>query len=347
MRMPSTLARRQNRKFRKWPSRFLTLAVLGGALALPLATMPVSASAATNVSPRPGSIGPGLEAAPDTITATGSNACAVAAYKAGFSYTDYLDTSKGEVRSVVVAVAVCLAESSGNPNVYLCNPSLVSGDSPISCPAGTTSVDRGLWQINSAAWSQVSNTCAFNGQCNGDAAWGLISSHGTNWSAWATYNSGAWGNYLSIAQGAISGFTVQLRNPNSNECLAVDGNDVGNEGLIWQWGCGSNGWENWEVDVVSSTEPPELENPSSGKCLAVDGDDVGNEGVIWQWGCGANGWLEWQVNGSGDLNANGDADLELKNVNASECLAVDANNIGNGGAVWQYGCGANGWLEWS
>src|SRR3984957_10336960 len=119
MRMPSTLARRQNRKFRKWPSRFLALAVLGGALALPLAAMPVSASAATSVSPRPGSIGPGLEAAPDTITATGSNACAVAAYKAGFSYTDYLDTSKGEVRSVVVEDRAGLARTNRNPNAYL------------------------------------------------------------------------------------------------------------------------------------------------------------------------------------------------------------------------------------
>ena len=166
MRMPLTLARCQNRKSRRWASRFLLLAVPGAALALPLAAIPVSASADTSASPRPGSIGPGLEAAPDTITATGSNNCAVAAYKAGFSYTDYLDTSKGEVRSVVVAVAVCLAESSGDPDVYLCNPSLVSGDAPISCPAGTTSVDRGLWQINSSAWSQVSNACAFNGQCS-------------------------------------------------------------------------------------------------------------------------------------------------------------------------------------
>jgi hypothetical protein len=198
-----------------------------------------------------------------------------------------------------VAVAVCLAESSGNPNVYLCNPSLVVGDSPISCPSGTTSVDRGLWQINSAAWPQVSNACAFNGQCNGNAAWGLISSHGTNWSAWVTYNNGAWENYLSIARSAISGFTVQFRNPDSNECLAVDANDIGNEGLIWQWGCG------------------------------------------------ANGWLEWQVNGSGDLNTNGDADLELENLNAAECLAVDADDIGNGGYITQFGCGPNGWLEWS
>jgi hypothetical protein len=97
----------------------------------------------------------------------------------------------------------------------------------------------------------------------------------------------------------------------------------------------------------SSTEPPELENPSSGKCLAIDADDIGNEGLIWQWGCGANGWLEWQVNGSGDLNTNGDADLELENLNAAECLAVDADDIGNGGTIWQFGCGANGWLEWS
>jgi|HubBroStandDraft_1064217.scaffolds.fasta_scaffold05898_3 hypothetical protein len=345
--MPSTLARCQNRKFRRWASHFLLLAVLGGALALPLAAKPVSASAATSASPTQASAGPGLEAAPDTITATGSNACAVAAYKAGFSYTDYLDTAEGEIRSVVVAVAVCLAESSGNPNVYLCNPSLVTGNAPISCPSGTTSVDRGLWQINSVYWSQVSNACAFNGQCNGNAAWGLISDQGTDWSAWRTYTTGAWENYLSIAQGAISGFTVQLRNPNSNECLAVDADDIGNEGLIWQFGCGSNGWEDWEVDVVSSTAPPELENPASGECLAIDADDIGNEGTIWQWGCGGNGWLEWQVNGSGDLNTNGDADLELENLNAGKCLAVDANDIGNEGLIWQWGCGANGWLEWS
>gem|GEM_PF-1215305 len=346
MRMPWTFARCQNRKSRRWASRFLLLAVLGGALALPLAGMPVSASAATSAS-TPASVGPGLEPAPATITTADSTTCAVAAYKAGFSYTYYVDTAKGEIRSVVLAVAVCLADSGGDPTIYSCNPSGEVGNSPISCPSGTTSVDRGLWQINSYYWSQVSNACAFNGQCNANAAWGLISDQGTDWTAWSTYNNGDWEDYLSIAQGAISGFTIQLRNPNANTCLAVDASDIGNEGVIWQWGCGANGWLDWEVVVVSSTAPPELENPASGECLAIDADDIGNEGTIWQWGCGANGWLEWQVNGSGDLNTNGDADLELENLNASECMAIDANFIGNAGYIWQWGCGANGWLEWS
>jgi hypothetical protein len=74
----------------------------------------------------------------------------------------------------------------------------------------------------------------------------------------------------------------------------------------------------------------QFRNPNSNECLAVDANDIGNEGLIWQWGCGANGWLEWQVNGSGDLNTNGDADLELENLNAAECMAVDADDIGNG-----------------
>jgi hypothetical protein len=59
--------------------------------------------------------------------------CAKVAAKAGFSYTANVSTAVGNVRQIVVAVAVAMAESSRNPSATGQN----SG-----------SIDRGLWQIN-------------------------------------------------------------------------------------------------------------------------------------------------------------------------------------------------------
>ena len=62
--------------------------------------------------------------------------------------------------------------------------------------------DRGLWQIDSQAWTSISNTCAFTAKCNADGAY-LISEHGASFSPWATYTSGVYSNYLSAAQSAV------------------------------------------------------------------------------------------------------------------------------------------------
>jgi hypothetical protein len=97
----------------------------------------------------------------------------------------------GSKKHCHMAVAICLAESGGNPHA-----TNVNSDSHHS-------VDRGLWQINNYWHSEVSDTCAFSASCNAKAA-KRISSDGSNWTPWATYNGGAYKRHMSEAQAACS-----------------------------------------------------------------------------------------------------------------------------------------------
>ena len=87
----------------------------------------------------------------------------------------------------VMAVSICMAESGGNSHA-----TNVNSDSHHS-------IDRGLWQVNSYWHPEVSESCAFDAECNAKAAV-QISSNGTNWGPWSTYHNGAYKSYTSQAQ---------------------------------------------------------------------------------------------------------------------------------------------------
>ena len=111
------------------------------------------------------------------------------AYNAGF---------RGE--GLINAVAVAMAESSGNSAAYL-------QDAP-------GSVDRGLWQINSYWHPSVTNAMAYNPAQNAAAAY-QISNGGTNWNPWSTWQNGAAKANLPTATAAVtslakSGYKVGL-----------------------------------------------------------------------------------------------------------------------------------------
>lgn len=89
----------------------------------------------------------GLVAGASPASAASSDLCAQTGYDAGF---------RGD--GLVTAVAVALAESS-------CNPSAtnVQNNTP-------PSRDRGLWQINDYWHPEVDDACAYDAQCNANAA---------------------------------------------------------------------------------------------------------------------------------------------------------------------------------
>jgi hypothetical protein len=89
-----------------------------------------------------------------------------------------------------------MAESGGNPSARN-----VNSDSHHS-------VDRGLWQVNNYWHPEVSDSCAFSSGCNAKAAL-KISSGGSNWSPWATYNGGAYKSHLSAARSACGELAPQ------------------------------------------------------------------------------------------------------------------------------------------
>ena len=122
-------------------------------------------------------------AAADASSSAAADLCADVASRAGFS---------GD--RLVTAVAVGMAESSCRPDAYLSNGPTKG------CPNGST--DRGLWQINSCWHPSVSKSCAYDAQCNANAAY-RISSGGTNWKPWVAYTNGRYEDYLDDARAAV------------------------------------------------------------------------------------------------------------------------------------------------
>jgi hypothetical protein len=260
------------------------------------------------------------------VPAAAIDSCATVAYKAGFSYTANVSTSQGDVRQIVVAVAVAMAESSCNPNAVFTNPG--------GCR------DRGLWQIDDCAHPSVNDTCAFQVQCNADAAW-TISDHGTDWGPWSTFSNGAWVSHLTAARAAVSGFTVTLENQANGTCLDASKASAGNGGNVQQWTCvGSDPYQQWTVSAVDGDNPT-LRNVGAGTCLDASKANTGDGGVIQQWTCSSGDTNQrWWVMGSGDLHTDGDADASLKSSGEATCLDASNANAGNGGVIQQWGCAA-------
>jgi hypothetical protein len=292
-------------------------------------------------SARPAAAGPGARPNPESVTAAQAYTCAATAYKAGIPYYPPLHTNDGLSHPpIVVAIAVGLAESG-------CSQSASNHNGPTSgCPDGST--DRGVWQINDCYWSRVSNSCAYQAQCNANAVFGLISSHGRDWCPWSTYAAGgncgvagAWVNYLPAAEQIVSGgFTLQLENQGSGSCLAAKEGAGGDRGVVWQWHCADSGhYGQWRVIPSSPSTPPRLQNVGSGSCLAAKEGAGGDAGVIWQWRCANSAhYGEWSVLGSGQLNTDGNADARLRNAGSGGCVVAKQGAGGNRGVIEQWNC---------
>lgn len=288
----------------------------------------------------PASVGPGVRPAPRTIALSNAQVCGAVAAKAGFSYNNYISTNAGSYPVIVVAVAVALAESGCQWNIYLCNPSLAYGyNPPVSCPYGTTSYDRGLWQINSYYHNEVPDSCAFQVQCNTAAAFN-ISNKGHNWSAWTSYSSGSWANYISIAEQAVYGFSFQLENHGDGTCLDADSAQPYNRGKIFQWAChASDNHQRWKV-VGTVGHLPILQNVGTGTCLDADSAQIYDRGKIFQWHCRTTDpYQQWWFHGSGQLNTNGNADAGMHSQGTrTTCLDGDGSSRGYRAPIFQWKC---------
>ena len=103
----------------------------------------------------------------------------------------------GSSSSCPTAVAVAWAESRGDTKARGQN---------------SNSYDRGLWQINSYWHRDVSDSCAYDKNCNAKNAV-RISSNGGKWSPWATYNDGLHKRWMNDAKKACGGsFDVMEEN---------------------------------------------------------------------------------------------------------------------------------------
>lgn len=92
---------------------------------------------------------------------------------------------------LATAVAIALAESSGNPQAY--NPEPAAGT-----PTGMGSY--GLWQIYLAAHPEFTGLNLYDPQTNAQAAFDVYSHHG--FSQWTTYRNGRYQQYLAAVLAA-------------------------------------------------------------------------------------------------------------------------------------------------
>ncbi len=179
---------------------------------------PALASTPQRTAPRspatPGSAGrPALIVAPiasgirlsPAAAGKATSTCVFYAAKAGWPNNGYFGGD------LVTAATICVAESGGNPALYVCdknNQPIGHGNfvpgKPVKCPAGTTSYDRGLWQLNSVAAKSVSNKCAFDPMCNAGQAY-LFSNRGISFDPWSSYDQATYAPpFLDLVQGAVT-----------------------------------------------------------------------------------------------------------------------------------------------
>jgi lysozyme-like protein len=137
------------------------------------------------------------------------------------------------------AVAIALAESSGNPNVY--NPETgASGGTP----AGQGSY--GLWQIYLKEHPEFAADNLYDPQTNANDAYEVYSKAG-GFTPWATYNSGAYQEYLGVAapapQPAVPGLTSTVIDPATGVAVTPPvGVGISMTDFFWIGGALLAGW---------------------------------------------------------------------------------------------------------
>lgn len=112
-----------------------------------------------------------------------------------------------------IAVAVCLAESRGNPNAY-------NKEEQVGTSSGMGSY--GLWQIYLQVHPEFRNVNLFDPKTNANAAFAVYSAAGNSFEPWATFDprdctTPKYLSFMNLAQGAIA----TLQN-NSSPCLETD-----------------------------------------------------------------------------------------------------------------------------
>ena len=265
-------------------------AVVGAALAIPAyaSGSPVHAARSSH---GPTMIAPvALAPPPAARAATAAATCASYATRAGWANNGYY------AGDLVTAAAVCVAESAGDHLLYVCdeNGKVVghgdfTGD-PVPCPAGTTSYDRGLWQLNSVAASGTTDQCAFNATCNAATAY-LASQRGTSFAPWSSYDNDTYARYIDAAQAAVKALTGgTVTSALLGECLQAT-SKAGARVVVANCGPGGN-VQQWRVSGGQLR--------SGSLCAAISSTSASSPGLVLRR-CANQKIQEWTVAGRDEL----------------------------------------------
>ena len=308
----------------------VAVAAIGVAVAVPAyasGTGPVSAGAA-----RPGQAGstahlpvlitkgPGIAPRTAAQAATASGTCVRFATRAGWANNGYF------AGDLVTAAAICVAESTGDPKLYTCdeNGAVVGhGDfvqgQPVKCPTGTTSYDRGLWQLNSVAASGTSDSCAFDPVCNAKTAY-LASGRGTSFAPWSSYDQDVYTKQIDPAQTAVTDLhSGTVTSALLGECLAQARSAVGAKVVLANCGPGSV-TQQW---IISGGQLR-----SGSVCATISSTSAASPGIVLRR-CASQKIQRWSVTGR----------FELRNVADGKCLTDPNSSLNAGTPVIATKCG--------
>ena len=279
----------------------LPMAVAGMLIAVPAyasSTHGVSGAGAKPAAAahQPVMIAPVPGAAPRTAAqaATASSTCVRYATRAGWANNGYF------AGDLVTAVAICVAESAGDPNRIVCDKSgmvVGQGDFPgFTCPAGTTSYDRGLWQLNTAVPRAVSDTCAFDPVCNAGTAY-LASGRGTSFAPWSSYDQDVYSTFIDAAQTAVTQLSSgPVTSALLGECLVQAKSAVGAKVEIANCGGGAI-TQQWSVSGGKLR--------SGSVCATISSTSAATPGVVLRR-CAAQKIQTWKVFGRSELRNTAD-----------------------------------------
>ena len=203
---------------------------------------------------------------------------------------------------LVTAVAVALAESRCNPAATLVNTD--------------GSRDRGLWQINSRWHPEVSDDCAYDAQCNADAAF-RISGQGTSWTPWVTFNTGAYRSWLDEAR------------------AAVDRLDTGPDSVVWRQSnyTASSGGTSFGWGGQPRT-----------RCTPITGDWDGNGTTTAGLACYTDtGWTWYRTNTNG---SSGSQSFGWGGTARAFCAPITGDWNGDGTTTIGLACPESGGWTW-
>jgi hypothetical protein len=224
---------------------------------------------------------------------------------------------------LVTASAVCMAESGGQAAVYYCDATGHDGDYP---PVKCSGVyDRGLWQLDSAGQSAVTDACAFTPQCNADAAY-AVSAGGLSFAAWSVYVNGVYTSYVGAARDAVAALTSgTVASGVPGVCLAR-GADAANAPVI-TGRCGTGaGQQQWSVPATTNVLAGTIR--SGPLCIAPA--STASSAAVRLRQCDGLAWQQWTQSAAG----------RLRNAQTGECLRDPGGSLVPGTQVTVGPCAA-------
>ena len=135
-----------------------------------------------------------------------------------------------------------------------------------------------------------------------------------------------------------NGSTYQISAANSGRCLDLVAGTTANGGLVQQWGCSGDTWQQFTLGTSGSYNT--LTNVNSGKCLDIPYGTTEAGTQLQQWNCNGSAYQQWR------LVASGSGTYQLVNVASGLCLANQNAGTGSGVPIVQVACAASTDRQW-